>query len=173
MECKILKPIGAVCGITTVLLVLLFGQTRVFLAMARDGMLPHSVAALHSVYGTPHRITTITGITVAALSGTLPLDIIAELTNAGTLFAFIVSSIGVLVLRRTQPNARRPFRCPAVNIISPLAILLCGYLMLNLPLLTWQFFGVWTVAGLVVYFLYGRKHCLTVKEPPKENGTSG
>lgn len=111
--------IGAICGITTVLLVLIFGQTRVFLAMARDGLLPEKAVKLHPTHKTPYLITLATGITVAVLSGFLPISLIAELTNAGTLFAFIIVSAGVLVLRYTRPKAERPFRCPAVQIFAP------------------------------------------------------
>lgn len=152
--------IGAICGITTVLLVLIFGQTRIFLAMSRDGLLPKSVVRLHPTHKTPYIITWITGTGVAVLSGFLPIGLIAELTNAGTLFAFIVVSAGVLALRYTRPNAERPFRCPAVKIIAPLAILMCGFLMYNLPLETWMFFGLWSALGMVVYFLYSRHHSI-------------
>jgi basic amino acid/polyamine antiporter, APA family len=148
--------LGAICGITTVLLVLMYGQTRVFLAMARDGMIPQSVVKFHPKYGTPHVITIIAGIGVAILSGLLPIGIIAELTNMGTLFAFCVAAIGVWVLRYTQPDVARPFRCPAIALIAPLAVLFCGYLMLNLPVQTWMFFGTWALIGLVVYFTYSR-----------------
>lgn len=150
--------IGAICGITTVLLVLIYGQTRVFLAMARDGMLPDVLAKLHQRHQTPYIITSITGVAVAVLSGILPISIIAELTNAGTLFAFIVASVGVLVLRYTQPTAPRPFRCPAVTVIAPLAVMFCSYLLLNLPLLTWLFFGSWLSIGLVIYLGFSRWH---------------
>lgn len=148
--------VGAICGITTVLLVLIYGQTRVFLAMARDGMLPNGLAKLHHRHKTPYIITSITGVTVATLSAILPISVIAQLTNEGTLFAFIIVSVGVLVLRYTQPTARRPFRCPAVTIIAPLAIIFCTYLLFNLPLLTWIFFGNWLTIGLVVYFFFSR-----------------
>lgn len=152
--------IGAICGITTVLLVLIFGQTRVFLAMARDGLLPEKAVKLHPTHKTPYFITLATGITVAVLSGFLPISLIAELTNAGTLFAFIIVSAGVLVLRYTRPKAERPFRCPAVQIVAPLAIMMCGFLMYNLPWETWVFFGVWSALGLFVYFIYSRHHSL-------------
>lgn len=150
--------VGAISGITTVLLVMIFGQTRIFLAMARDGMIPNSVVKYHAKYGTPHVITFITGSIVAVLSGFLPIGIIAELTNIGTLFAFLVASIGVLVLRNTRPDAIRPFRCPAVSIVAPLAVLFCGYLMLNLPPITWIFFTAWISIGMIVYFTYSRQN---------------
>ena len=148
--------VGAICGITTVLLVMIFGQTRVFLAMSRDGMIPQSMVKIHPKYGTPHTITIITGTVVCILSGLLPINIIAELCNMGTLFAFCIVSIGVAVLRKTQPNIERPFRCPAVSIVVPLAVLFCGYLISNLPVETFMFFGVWYAIGMVVYFSYSR-----------------
>ena len=151
-----LVAVGAICGITTVLLVMIFGQTRVFLAMSRDGMIPKSMVKMHPKHGTPHRITIVTGAVVCILSGLLPINIIAELCNLGTLFAFCIVSLGVAVLRKTQPNAERPFRCPAVAITVPLAVLFCGYLISNLPKETFFFFGIWYLIGMVVYFSYSR-----------------
>ncbi|WP_371380161.1 amino acid permease [Sporomusa aerivorans] len=153
-----LVALGAICGITTVLLVFMYGQTRVFLAMARDGMIPQNLVKIHPKYNTPHVITMIAGTVVAILSGLLPINIIAELCNMGTLFAFMLVSAGVWVLRRTQPDMPRPFRCPAVNVVVPLAILLCGYLIANLPVETRMFFGAWYIIGMCVYFAYSRKH---------------
>ena len=153
-----LVALGAICGITTVLLVFMYGQTRVFLAMARDGMIPQSLVKIHPRYGTPHIITLLAGCVVSVLSGLLPINIIAELCNMGTLFAFILVALGVGVLRRTQPDASRPFRCPAVGVVVPMAVLLCGYLIANLPVQTMEFFGAWYVVGMIVYFTYSRKH---------------
>lgn len=153
-----LVAIGAICGITTVLLVFMYGQTRIFLAMARDGMIPQSLVKIHPKYGTPHIITLVAGGVVSVLSGLLPINIIAELCNMGTLFAFILVAVGVGVLRKTQPDAERPFRCPAVKIVVPLAVLLCGYLIANLPRETMEFFAAWYVIGMIVYFTYSRKH---------------
>ena len=151
-----LVAVGAICGITTVLLVMIFGQTRVFLAMSRDGMIPKSMVKMHPKHGTPHKITIVTGAVVCILSGLLPINIIAELCNLGTLFAFCIVSLGVAVLRKTQPDAERPFRCPAVAITVPLAVLFCGYLISNLPKETFLFFGIWYAIGMVVYFSYSR-----------------
>lgn len=153
-----LVAIGAICGITTVLLVFMYGQTRIFLAMARDGMIPQSLVKIHPKYGTPHLITMVAGGVVAILSGLLPINIIAELCNMGTLVAFILVAAGVGVLRRTQPDAVRPFRCPAVGIVVPMAVLLCGYLIANLPVETMEFFAAWYVIGMIVYFSYSRKN---------------
>jgi len=154
---------GAICGITTVLLVLMYGQSRIFFAMSRDGLIPASISKVHPQYGTPHIITIVGGIAVALVAGFTPIGIIAELTNIGTLFAFAVASVGVLVLRRTKPELRRPFRCPAVNVIAPLAVISCGYLMYNLPYETWVRFFVWSGIGFLVYFLYGKNHSLLNK----------
>ncbi len=153
-----LVAIGAICGITTVLLVFMYGQTRIFLAMARDGMIPQSLVKIHPKYGTPHIITLVAGGVVSVLSGLLPINIIAELCNMGTLFAFILVAVGVGVLRKTQPDAERPFRCPAVKIVVPMAVLLCGYLIANLPRETMEFFAAWYVIGMIVYFTYSRNH---------------
>ena len=149
---------GAIAGITTVLLVLMYGQTRVFFAMSRDGLIPAGICKVHPQYGTPHIITILAGVAVALIAGFTPIGIIAELTNIGTLFAFVVAAIGVFVLRRTRPELHRPFRCPAVSIVAPLAVLSCGYLMYNLPSETWIRFFVWSAIGFVVYFLYSYRN---------------
>lgn len=157
---------GAIAGITTVLLVLMYGQTRVFFAMSRDGLIPASICKVHPKYGTPHVITIVAGIAVALIAGFTPIGIIAELTNIGTLFAFVVSAIGVWVLRITRPDLERPFKCPAVSVIAPLAILSCGYLMYNLPHETWVRFFVWSAIGFVVYFLYSYRNSALNKSKP-------
>lgn len=153
-----LVAVGAICGITTVLLVLLYGQARVAFAMSRDGLLPQRVCKVHPKYGTPYEMSILTGVVVCILSGFLPIGIIAELTNIGTLFAFCLVGIGVFVLRRTRPDLPRAFRCPAVSIVAPLAVISSFYLMANLPLATWIRFGTWFVIGIVVYFTYSRHH---------------
>lgn len=149
---------GAIAGITTVLLVLMYGQTRIFFAMSRDGLIPGGICAVHPTYGTPHVITIIAGVAVALIAGFTPIGIIAELTNIGTLFAFVLSAIGVLVLRYTKPELHRPFRCPAVGLVAPLAVISCGYLMYNLPYDTWIRFIVWSAIGFAVYFVYGYRN---------------
>ena len=159
-----LVALGAICGITTVLLVFIFGQTRVALAMSRDGMIPQGLVKIHPKYGTPARITITTGGIVCVLAGLLPINIIAELCNLGTLFAFCVVAIGVMVLRKTEPNARRPFRCPGVSIVAPLAVLTCGFLISQLPSNTFLFFGCWLTIGLTVYFTYSRHSILRVEK---------
>jgi basic amino acid/polyamine antiporter, APA family len=150
--------VGALAGLTTVILILMLGQSRVFFAMSRDGLLPNWLARVHPRYGTPYRVTIIVGVVVALIAGLVPLSTLAELVNIGTLFAFVVVSIGVVVLRRTHPELPRPFRVPASPVVPVLAVAACVYLMLNLPVSTWLRFVIWMVAGFVVYFLYGRSH---------------
>lgn len=150
--------IGAIVGITTVLLVFMYGQSRIFFAMSRDGLIPHQLCTVHPKFGTPYIVTLVAGAVVAALSGLLPIGVIADLTNMGTLVAFIMVGIGVMALRRTRPELPRPFRCPAVYIIAPLAVLMCAFLISNLDHITWLFAGVWFIIGLVVYFTYSRHH---------------
>jgi APA family basic amino acid/polyamine antiporter len=152
-----LISLGAICGITTVILVLMLGQTRVFFAMSRDGLLPPAIAKVHPRFGTPWIITIITCTVVAALAGFVPLSELSELTSIGTLFAFVVVSIGVVVLRRTRPDLPRSFRAPGVPWLPVLGVIACAWLMLNLPVQTWIRFLVWMVAGLAIYFLYGMR----------------
>ncbi|WP_412679399.1 amino acid permease [Brevibacillus agri] len=150
--------LGAIVGITTVLLVMMYGQTRLFFAMSRDGLLPAVFSQVHPTTQVPRKSTLIVGILVAIFSGLLPLNKLAELTNIGTLFAFILVSIGVVVLRRTNPELRRAFRTPFVPLVPILAVLFCGYLVYSLPAVTKIGFLGWLAAGAVVYFLYGRRH---------------
>jgi basic amino acid/polyamine antiporter, APA family len=149
---------GALCGITTVLLVLLYGQARIFYSLSRDGMIPSGICRLHPVYKTPHVITILGAIVVAGIAAFAPIGIIAEMANIGTLMAFMIASVGVWVLRRKQPDLHRSFRCPAVNVVAPCSVLACGYLIYNLPIETWIRFVVWFIIGLGVYFSYSYKH---------------
>ena len=150
--------VGAICGITTVLLVLLYGQSRIFFAMSRAGMVPAIVCKIHRRFHTPYRVTILGAIFVSVIAGVFPIGMIAEMANIGTLSAFLIASIGVMVLRKTEPDLKRNFKCPAVWLIAPLAVLSCGYLMANLPLATWHRFGFWILFGLCVYFGYSRAH---------------
>jgi APA family basic amino acid/polyamine antiporter len=150
--------IGALAGLTTVVLILMLGQSRVFFAMSRDRLLPSWLAHVHPRYGTPYRVTIIIGVVVALIAGLVPLSALAELVNIGTLFAFIVVSIGVVILRRTHPELPRSFRVPASPVLPFLAVLACAYLILNLPVETWLRFLIWMLIGFVVYFLYGRRN---------------
>lgn len=150
--------VGAIAGITSVLLVLLMGQPRVFFAMARDGLLPRVFASIHPKYQTPHVTTIATGLVVALIAGFVPLGTVAEMANIGTLFAFAVVCGGVWLLRRTDPHAPRGFRTPLVPLVPILGIVACIALMMGLPLITWIRFAVWMLLGVVVYFAYGAKH---------------
>jgi basic amino acid/polyamine antiporter, APA family len=153
-----LISVGACIGLVAVAMILMLGQSRVAFAMSRDGLLPRGLSSVHPRYGTPYRITLITGVVVAAIAGFVDLATLASLVNIGTLFAFILVSIGVAVLRRTRPDLPRSFRTPVVGLVSVLATLLCLYLMLNLSGETWLRFLIWMALGVVVYAVYGRKH---------------
>jgi APA family basic amino acid/polyamine antiporter len=150
--------VGALAGLTSVVMILMLGQSRVLFAMSRDRLLPPGLAAVHPRYGTPYKITLITGVIVAALAGFVPLGTLAELVNIGTLFAFVLVSIGVIILRRTRPDLERSFKVPFVRVLPIVSALACLYLMLNLPGETWLRFVIWMVIGVVLYFAYGRRH---------------
>ncbi|WML49916.1 amino acid permease [Neobacillus sp. PS3-34] len=150
--------VGAIVGITTVLLVMMYGQTRLFYAISRDGLLPKVLSTVDKKKQTPVVNTWITCLLVSFFAGIIPLSKLAELTNIGTLFAFMTVSIGILYLRKSKTPLKSGFKVPFVPVIPILAFIFCGYLALQLPSLTWISFGIWLVIGLVVYFLYGRKH---------------
>ncbi|WP_174290859.1 amino acid permease [Sphingomonas bacterium] len=146
---------AAAIALPTVILGFLYGQSRIFLVMARDGFLPPALARL-SARGTPVRITAVTAVFVAVIAALTPLDVIASLANAGTLYAFVAVAASVLVMRRRSPQAKRPFRTPAAWIVAPLAILGCCYLFTSLQVVTQVAFVAWNALGLALYFLYGR-----------------
>ena len=149
---------GALAGITSVLLVFQLGQPRIFMAMARDGLLPQYFAKIHPRFRTPHVTTIWTGVFVGGVAAVVDIGSLADLTNIGTLFAFILVCFGVIILRRTDPNRPRPFRVPMVPIFPILGVIFCFVLMLSLPLETWIRFFVWLGIGLVIYFFYGVAH---------------
>jgi APA family basic amino acid/polyamine antiporter len=149
--------IGALAGLTTVILVVMLGQTRVLFAMSRDGLLPPALART-GARGTPMRMTLTVGALVGLVAALLAADKLVEMVNIGTLFAFVLVSTAVVVLRRTRPELPRPFRTPLVPLIPILAVLACGWLMLNLTALTWLRFLAWLALGLAVYLGYGRRH---------------
>jgi basic amino acid/polyamine antiporter, APA family len=159
-----LVSLGALAGLTTVILILLMGQSRVLFAMSRDRLLPGWLSSVHPRYGTPWVISLITGVVVALIATFVPLATLADMVNIGTLFAFVLVSLGVIVLRRTQPDLPRAFRTPAVPLIPILAVIACVFLMLNLGTLTWWRFLVWMAIGFVVYFLYGYRHSRLARE---------
>jgi len=153
-----LVSVGAICGLTSVILIMLYAQTRILFAMSRDGLLPGLFEHIHPIFRTPVKVTILVGIAVALLAGFFPLAIITELVNIGTLAAFVIVSVGVIVLRYTQPSLPRPFRCPLFPLIPILAILSCGYLFLALPFGTYLRFAIWLIIGLAIYFLYSQHH---------------
>ena len=152
-----LVSLGALAGLTTVILVLMMGQARVLFAMSRDRLLPEGLAKVHPTFRTPWIISLLTGTVIAVITALVDLETLADLVNIGTLFAFVLVSIGVVVLRRTRPDLQRAFRTPAVPLIPALAVVACLFLMLNLGTHTWYRFLAWMVIGLVVYFFYGRR----------------
>jgi APA family basic amino acid/polyamine antiporter len=149
---------GALAGLTSVMMILLLGQSRVFFAMSRDGLLPTGFARVHPRTRVPVRTTMLTGVAVAAVASAVPLTELAELVNIGTLCAFALVAAGVVVLRRTRPDLPRAFRTPLVPALPIVSMLASVYLMLNLPALTWVRFAVWMAAGLAIYLLYGARH---------------
>jgi APA family basic amino acid/polyamine antiporter len=157
--------IGALTGITSVLLVMLLSQPRVFLAMARDGLLPEKFfGAVHPRFRTPHKSTILTGAFCAAMAALFPLEFLGEMVNIGTLFAFVVVCSAVWLMRRISPNAERPFRAPAIGLVAPAGILMCLLLMCRLPWETWLRLVGWLGVGMVIYLTYGRRHSHLGKE---------
>jgi APA family basic amino acid/polyamine antiporter len=150
--------LGALIAITSVVLVILYGQTRIFFAMCRDGLLPKSFAVIHPRYGTPARLTLAFGILISFLAALVPLGEIVKLVNIGTLFAFVLVNLGVIILRRTKPDMDRPFRTPLVPFFPIIGILFCAYLMHDLPGTTWIRFVVWLIVGMLIYTFYGYKN---------------
>ncbi|MBA3343904.1 MAG: amino acid permease [Gemmatimonadales bacterium] len=155
---RFIVSLGAVIAMSSVLLVFQLGQPRIFMSMARDGLLPPFLARVHPRFKTPYVATIITGLFVATFAAFANIAEVVDLTNIGTLFAFVLVSAGVIVLRKLEPDRVRPFRAPWVPLTPILSILSCFYLMLQLPTLTWIRFGVWLAIGVVVYFLYGVRH---------------
>jgi APA family basic amino acid/polyamine antiporter len=151
-----LIAVGALVAITSVVLTILYGQTRIMYAMSRDGLMPPLFSKV-SRRQTPALATGLFGLLIAILAATVPLEVIFELVNIGTLFAFVIVNIGVIILRRTRPEMDRGFRVPWVPIVPIVGALLCVYLMKQLTLETWLRFVLWLLAGLVIYFLYGRR----------------
>ena len=149
---------GAVAGITSVLLVMLMSQPRIFFAMSRDGLLPPGVSKVHPKFQTPYITTIITCVIVAIVAALVPIQVVGEMTSIGTLFAFVVVCLAVIVLRVTRPDAARPFRVPGGSIIPILGVISCLYLMVSLSVMTWVRLLVWLDIGMLIYWFYGRRH---------------
>jgi len=152
--------LGAIIGMTTVILVMAYGQTRIIYAMSRDGLLPQRLSRVHTRFGTPFFATWMVGIVFGLISALIPLNVLAELINIGTLAAFSLISVAVIVLRKTRPDLPRAFRCPGVPVVPLLAIVFCVTLMTFLKQTTWLVFGAWLAIGLVIYFAYARRRSL-------------
>lgn len=159
---------GAIAGLTTVMLVMYYGLTRIVLAITRDGLLPNAFAKIDPTRRTPIQIITITGIIIALIAGFTPINHAAELVNIGTLAAFAFVCGGVILFRYTHPDLPRPFKSPFSPYVPALGVIFCIYLMLNLPSVTWWRFGLWTILGIVIYFFYGIHHS-RLKKHPEDN----
>jgi len=162
----VLVKLGALAGLTTVILVLLYGQGRIFFSMAEDGLLPAAFARVHPRLQSPYLSQLMIGAAVAVVAALVPIGILGEMVSIGTLFAFMLVCGAVIYLRRSDPKTRRPFRAPAVPVVPICGILCCLLLTLGLPLFTWLRLVVWMLAGLAVYFLYGRRHSV-LRQPAR------
>jgi APA family basic amino acid/polyamine antiporter len=155
--------IGALVGLASVTFVSLYGQSRVFYAMARDGFLWRLFSAVHPRFRTPHRGTVVTGVVAALLAAIFPLDVLADLVSIGTLLAFVVVCVGIMMLRVSAPGAHRTFRTPWVWFVAPAGVLSCGLMMVSLSDATWIRLVLWTAIGLAIYFAYGYRHAAPSK----------
>jgi len=167
--------IGTIVGLSTVMLVMLLGQSRVFYSMSRDGLLPEWAGRVHPRFRTPYISSITVGLFVAIFASLIPIGILGELVSIGTLLAFVIVCAGVWMLRRSRPDLHRPFRTPFVPVVPILGIIVSLYLMVSLPLDTWLRMVVWLIIGLAIYFGYGRKHSrvAAVAEAPKHPSKSG
>jgi basic amino acid/polyamine antiporter, APA family len=171
---EFLIAVGGVTGITSVMLVMMLSQPRVLLAMARDGLLPKSFfGAVHEKFRTPWKSTILTGVFVGSLAAFLPINILSDLVNIGTLFAFVVVCVAVLIMRKTHPNAKRPFRAPFVPLVPILGILTCLLLMFSLPPENWLRLFIWLLIGFLIYFGYGKGHSVMKHYLEHEVGKHG
>jgi APA family basic amino acid/polyamine antiporter len=159
--------VGAILGMTTVMLVMAYGQTRILFAMSRDGLLPARLSTVHPKYGTPYFATWMVGIVFGVIAAFVPLNVLAELVNIGTLAAFCLVSVAVIVLRKKRPDLKRAFRCPGVPVVPAIAVLFCLALMCFLSLITWIAFVIWLLLGLVVYFGYARSRSVLGRAVPE------
>lgn len=155
--------VGALAGLMTVILVLFYGLSRIFYAIARDGLLPEYFSVLHAKTQTPMRIIVLCGIWIGAISALFPINLLTELVNIGTLVAFTLVCLGVLILRHTRPDMHRPFKTPGMPYVPILGMVCCLYLIANLPWFTILRFVVWFILGMGIYFFFGRKHSVLAK----------
>lgn len=161
---KTFVEIGAIAGLSSVVLVMMMGQTRIAYTISRDGLLPKVFGKVHARFRTPYWATIVVGVIAAALAGLVPLNVLGELVSMGTLLAFATVCVGILVLRRTRPEIERPFRVPAVWLIAPLGALTCLFLFWQAFVVHWHLFVAWTVLGLLIYFLYGIRNSKLAKQ---------
>jgi APA family basic amino acid/polyamine antiporter len=155
---SLMVKIGALMGLSSTIVVMLLGQSRVFFSMSRDGLLPGVFSAVHPKFRTPWISTLMVGTCVALLAASLPINLLGDMVNIGTLLAFVIVCAGVWIVRRRDPNLQRPFKTPMVPLVPILGIVISGYLMANLPLATWIRLVVWLAIGMAIYFGYGRSH---------------
>ena len=156
--------IGAIAGLSSVILVMLMGQPRIFYSMSNDGLLPKVFSAIHPRFKTPYITTIITGLIAMVLAGFGPINLLGELVSIGTLLAFVIVCAGILVLRYTDPQLVRPFKTPFFPFVPILGILVCLYLMAGLPWHTWERLLIWLLIGIIIYFTYSRRHSKVRKE---------
>jgi APA family basic amino acid/polyamine antiporter len=161
----LLVKVGILAGLTSTIVVQIMAQPRIFMAMSQDGLLPRWMGSVHPRFGTPHLTTIATGLVVAAASGLTPIDVLGQMVSIGTLFAFVVVSIGVLILRRTRPDLPRPFRAPWSPVVPVLSVVVSSALMLSLPGETWMRLLVWMALGIVIYFSYSARRSRLREQP--------
>jgi APA family basic amino acid/polyamine antiporter len=149
---------AAIVALPSVVLMMLYGQTRILFTMSRDGLIPEAFSKVHPRFHTPHVVTIFTGVFVALFAAIFPVAALADISNSGTLFAFFIVALGVMLLRKTEPNRPRPFRTPLVWIVGPAAMAGCALLFVSLGLYTIKLFFIWAAIGVAVYWLYGRNH---------------
>jgi APA family basic amino acid/polyamine antiporter len=155
---SLLVKLGAICGLSSTMVVMLLGQSRIFYTMSHDGLLPKWASAVHPRFRTPYISSIFVGVFVAMFAALIPISVLGELVSIGTLLAFVIVCAGVWVLRRSRPEVPRPFRTPWVPFVPIMGILISGLMMVSLPLDTWIRLIVWLIIGMVIYFTYSRRH---------------